>query len=639
MAQESTAFPRDYHSRNQRPRSRSKISTRTPSPTPPYEAPSSAHGSTDLDPAAQHDENHANAASLANDGTGSLLGSVWNLVKDARNVAAREFDKLFDHFPYKSAARLYSAAEQENTFSHERILRKPRTSATGLATSSLSAAKPKSLLGHGPAVRQRGLPSKYKHRTLAQGLLDQGAPLDYPIPLSKKDRTLDHCFSATYTPFDDLLLDLRNHLNDVSPVSQLRVSSYPHLNGSDRSSSVTRSRQSTPSGSDVPSASEKSSSRRTISANQEQTSLKRPAHALGSGPKSGSGVSTELGHARLQSFKTWPRDNNDHFAKQIHHPSSSGSDAHSSVEPTALERTISSLKRDSSYASYTSIRDRHSSTVQDSDDMASSIDGRPYDDEDSDHSDYLSATTSRRRRLSREPSETPSISSVTRTLSISGKANTHTREPLPPPPPSYRQHLTRPSSGSSSSSSSRHQHHPHQRENRHQLKHKRPQSAIYPRDLPGSTVTEGHRPSSSLSTIADPHSNPFLDSRGTSPLPTLYIQPPGDQMPTPPLSSSSATIENYKLNELQQELAAIKEQLRSLVSARESDLRSQSSPSAFGSGPPPPPPPTLNQGAGSTPLKKWTPPESEAGRSMRNVLKELSSQKVQLRKTGSPFVR
>lgn len=34
----------------------------------------------------------------------SFLGSVWNLVKDAKDLAAKELDRLLDNFPYKHQA-------------------------------------------------------------------------------------------------------------------------------------------------------------------------------------------------------------------------------------------------------------------------------------------------------------------------------------------------------------------------------------------------------------------------------------------------------------------------------------------------------------------------------------------------------
>ncbi|KAG0270870.1 hypothetical protein BGZ95_001401 [Linnemannia exigua] len=78
-------------------------------------------------------------------------------------------------------------------------------------------------------------------------------------------------------------------------------------------------------------------------------------------------------------------------------------------------------------------------------------------------------------------------------------------------------------------------------------------------------------------------------------------------------------------------------QLASLLAEKEMHQRIYSAPASLSPGvpPPPPPPPLFPQ----TPSSKMrTPPVNEATRSMAMVLNELSTSKVQLRKTDSPFL-
>ncbi|KAF9187283.1 hypothetical protein BGZ51_001440 [Haplosporangium sp. Z 767] len=142
------------------------------------------------------------------------------------------------------------------------------------------------------------------------------------------------------------------------------------------------------------------------------------------------------------------------------------------------------------------------------------------------------------------------------------------------------------------------------------------------------------------SAIADPYRSMAISSREPTPTPfSSAAMSPESHFRE---SISPTTFEYEKLNELQQELAAIKVQLASLVSARQDDLqRSRSAPATLSPLPPPPPPlspPSYGASVLVTP-KKWSPPANPAAQSMFNVLKELSSSKVQLRKTGSPYVR
>ncbi|KAF9174207.1 hypothetical protein BGX21_011616 [Mortierella sp. AD011] len=440
----------------------------------------------------------------------SLLGSMWNLVRDAREVAARELDKLLEHFPYKNTSKSTTAAE-DSIKTRDQMLSKRK------ARSLPSTLPPKSLLGHGPRVKQRGHSTKNRQHTLTKKLFDE---------------------------------DLKNHVNDISPLNQFRI----------------------------PSSSVK--------------------------PQSGNGSETSKKHS--------------------HESSAVGSTVH-------LKRSTPPLKGDLSYSSQSFITDRYD-VNKDSDDWSSTNDSH-YNEEDTDHSDYLQVS-SRRVRLSREPSPTPSISSLAGTLSISGhtQAQLHHRH--------RHNHTLHKRHSSNASFRTRMPRYSLLGEPLDQTNHDQISLSIYP-DSSSSHKESlvGSRPLSLPSfPAADPLNNPFLSSRESSPIPSSFAGTSSD----PSLRSSSrntqiAQVENEKLHELQQELAVIKKQLATLVSARKDDLeRAQLSPTYPGNSvPTPPPPPPLSSLV--TP-KKWTPPNSAASLSMQSVLKELSSSKVQLRKTGSPFV-
>ncbi|KAG0233816.1 hypothetical protein BGW42_007187 [Actinomortierella wolfii] len=116
------------------------------------------------------------------------------------------------------------------------------------------------------------------------------------------------------------------------------------------------------------------------------------------------------------------------------------------------------------------------------------------------------------------------------------------------------------------------------------------------------------------------------------------------QQASQPLSqpvAASASEDHEKLNKLQEELAAIKAQLATLVSAQQEDSRRLSWPmaaSSLSSPIPPPPPPPPPPSSGPNAAKKWLIPNSEVAQSMQNVLKELSSSQHKLRKTNSPYL-
>ncbi|KAG0064814.1 hypothetical protein BGZ89_008834 [Linnemannia elongata] len=145
-----------------------------------------------------------------------------------------------------------------------------------------------------------------------------------------------------------------------------------------------------------------------------------------------------------------------------------------------------------------------------------------------------------------------------------------------------------------------------------------PETALYPQSSTNSrnkTSTENGVPTkvvdSPPSAFTDSKNNPFIASSGRS-------SPTHDtRTPSPTTNVDNAT------------LSALIEQV--------STMREQATPASIGPGiPPPPPPPPLFPGTPSSKLR--TPPVNEATRSMQRVLNELSTSKVQLRKTGSPFL-
>lgn len=58
-----------------------------------------------LDPSLPHHEPVEHALVTNTSGAieeTSLLGSVWNLFRDVKDLASKEIDKLLEHFPYKN---------------------------------------------------------------------------------------------------------------------------------------------------------------------------------------------------------------------------------------------------------------------------------------------------------------------------------------------------------------------------------------------------------------------------------------------------------------------------------------------------------------------------------------------------------
>lgn len=69
-----------------------------------YSSDKSQSQSHSPDPEADAEHPPHQAQSPSNVDATSFLGSVWNLVKDAKELAAKELDRLLDNFPYKHQA-------------------------------------------------------------------------------------------------------------------------------------------------------------------------------------------------------------------------------------------------------------------------------------------------------------------------------------------------------------------------------------------------------------------------------------------------------------------------------------------------------------------------------------------------------
>lgn len=123
----------------------------------------------------------------------SFLGSVWNLVKDAKELAVKELDRLLDNFPYKhqanntqevcpSLSRWHSSTSNPVTrpltpvrlqtfYPHQVIKHDPlRVKKHKVSVTTRQPAK--SLLGHGPHTANRLAIAR--KRTLAKRLLANG---------------------------------------------------------------------------------------------------------------------------------------------------------------------------------------------------------------------------------------------------------------------------------------------------------------------------------------------------------------------------------------------------------------------------------------------------------------------------------
>ncbi|KAG0250078.1 hypothetical protein BG011_008663 [Mortierella polycephala] len=443
----------------------------------------------------------------------SFLGSVWNLVRDAKDLAAKELDKLLEQFPYKAPSKSHLITNEDRILA----VKKPGTSTTQAS---------KSLLGHGPRMKRKGHQQpNNKNRAHTKRLLDQG--------------------------FKALVNDVSSM--GVQPMSPSVTSSIL----SEDNDALWEHSQPSPT----------------------------PGSVSGSGPETGGSHSAKLLTAASSKHRPY-------------HSSSS-----------------------------------HRTKTQDVNGWESSGDGFQRTEE-SDLSDYA--------YVHQGPSAANSIASMAEALSISGKRRTRHRQH------NHRRHSVNYRGQKRHSSVLNHaaqgRYGPlEERSNLDGPGHVYPIStAIYPQrpsSRAGSasgTETTRRIPSA----IADPHTSMTISSREPTPTPfSSAAMSPESHLRE---SVSPATFEYEKLNELQQELAVIKVQLASLVSARQDDLqRSQFALGTLSPLPPPPPPLSLPWHGASALMtpKKWSPPANPAAQSMSNVLKELSSSGVQLRKTGSPYVR
>ncbi|KAF9907286.1 hypothetical protein BX616_000476 [Lobosporangium transversale] len=421
-------------------------------------------------PSQDHDSTHPKAELPSAEST-SLLGSVWNLVRDAKELAAREVDKLLESFPYRSISKA-STASQSGI--HDKIKTRESSLAVKKPRVGSSSEPPKSLLGRGPPVKVRGQHSSHikKNHALSRKLLSS---------------------------------DVKDHVNDVSPSVHLR----------------------TP----LPMS------------------------------KRVSGISSSI-----------------EPIKRMRHSSEFEFELESSPErsPPMQYRRTPSLKRDLSESSLSSIQ-AGQGTIHDSD-WTSSEERRRQ--EHIDHSEYTAKKHDRDTESSPRPnsSPTPSITSMARSLSIVSHSHAHTDLPHRP---HSRQRL----------------HAPHRRRP-HYVHHQRHNSntspvrnsllggpleatsshddfiepvpapvAIYPSSpsisREGSAI-EGKIDSmpmlSSTSTTVGSMNNPFVVTKGLSPLPPSLL---ADTTPERTSGSPkiSSTPDNDKLQELQHELALIKEQV------------------------------------------------------------------------------
>ncbi|KAG0376425.1 hypothetical protein BGX24_007773 [Mortierella sp. AD032] len=264
------------------------------------------------------------------------------------------------------------------------------------------------------------------------------------------------------------------------------------------------------------------------------------------------------------------------------------------------------------------------------------------------HIDEVESDSSQSRisaMRSRESSMTPPITSMAQAMSISGHGQALQRPQRPQrseqsagydmPKRSIKQstaQLHRRSSSLSGSDLTRDE--PERQQ--YQQKHNRdnnPEAPIYPQTLTSRSRTHsGNRKQARVvddsppAAFTDSVNNPFIASSGNP--------SPAQESRTP---SPSSNIDNASFTALVQQVTAMREQLASLLAEKEIHQRTYSAPASLSPGapPPPPPPPPFPQ----TPSSKMrTPPVNEATRSMAMVLNELSTSKVHLRKTDSPFL-
>ncbi|KAK5802034.1 hypothetical protein F5H01DRAFT_383940 [Linnemannia elongata] len=507
-------------------------SSRNSTPIPPSRAPSTLSlASSFLDPSLPHHEPVEHALAPNNndaiEGT-SLLGSVWNLFRDVKDLASKEIDKLLEHFPYKNnAARVIVTTNQDDL--QDRLLSAKKRQGVLVASLSTASLPRKSLLGHGPSQKRRTGTPQGNQAVLTKRLLDQ---------------------------------DLRTQVNDVS---SRRI---PASTASVMSGVSTESRRM---------LSVRSGSASTISDTGSRQSTTR----------------------RKQTLAT-PR-------------------------PTP---TPPLLKRDSSISAslYRSSQDTEA-------DWSSAVS----------HLDEVESESSEPRTCarSRESSATPPITTMARAMSISerNQSSQRFRQTEQPGGSDIRKRII----GQSSAQLSRHSSSQsesdlangtpkQQQQPTRKRRENGPETALYPQSSTNSrnrTSTENGVPTkvvdSPPSAFTDSKNNPFIASSGRS-SPTHDTRTP----------SPTTNVDNATLSALIEQVSTMREQLASLMAEKQGLYRTHSAPASIGPGIPPPPPPPPFPGTPSSKLR--TPPVNEATRSMQRVLNELSTSKVQLRKTGSPFL-
>ncbi|KAG0265181.1 hypothetical protein DFQ27_000777 [Actinomortierella ambigua] len=483
--------------------------------------------------AGQDNDKHA-----TNVDTTSLLGSVWNLFKDVKDLAAREIDRFMEQLPYSNNQKLPDDKDQ--------VLQPKKD-------------RSKIMLGHGPpSITSKRLGAAFSDRHWSR-LVDE---------------------------------ELRAQTNDLTPASRVRApraGSVP-LPREHRSlqESYTPSSQppSAPESPAIPPIRPMSE----IPSTPSSTSMKRKKHVNVTGPLS-------------KSSALEPR----RAAKINRRQGSSG------TNPTGsrLQHTSTLPKRAS-----------HRHTGLDSEGWGSSTSTPGGYEEDSESS--FSSDVEDDYRKERESSVAQSIASLAdlMNLSDSQSGSGGSRYPVLSHRRSQSEHLSR-------------------RRSRRVSDRHRPWARTDDDDDTGDS--EGRRtmrrPRSALDiySSADPLRT-FIPSRPSTPQPRPASQLSFQTSQPPP---HPTTEDHDKLNKLQEELAVIKAQLATLVSAQQEDSRRLSWPSyAMPTSlipPPPPPPPPPAPPAGLSAAKKWSIPNSVA-QSMQDVLKELSSSQHRLRKTNSPYL-
>lgn len=488
-----------------------------------YSSDDSQSRSHSPDPEANAEHLLHQAQSSSNVDSTSFLGSVWNLVKDAKELAIKELDRLLDNFPYK-----HQANNTSEVIKHDPLrVKKHKVSVT-------TRQPAKSLLGHGPHTANRLAIAR--KRTLAKRLLANGAR-DYLQDLSTMGNAI--ATSSRASPVEDSSNFVQFHRSNSLPI------------------------------------------------------IPRKRHAP-SYPSHPSPILSASVRSPAMSYRAVPAEESDGWESP---------------------RTIK--------------------------------------DEESDTSELqLGRQQKRRSRIeSRAGSETPSVVSLAGAMSISEDPLHHHRQHQPHYHSRHSAQHKRHHTENTSRALHRDRQHTSERgyepgheilrpRTRHQTERSIDAESIYPRSTSrrGSFSGLEDRLPPGQALLATNGYDPSTSGRSSPYSPFDTREDPASRPPSQSSVSAPSTVDNERFNKLQQELAAIKEQLASLVSARKEDMQRAQNP---GSPPPPPPPPSFS--ALSTPglisAKKWSIPQHEATVSMQKVLKELSSSTMRLRKTGSPFLK